>query len=43
MHRQAVEEVGEGKLERKKSKRQRIAQFFKSRKQKSTTTEDAPV
>jgi len=42
LHRQAVE-VSEGKLERKKSKRQRIVQFFRSRKQKPQDTDDVPV
>jgi hypothetical protein len=43
LHRQAVEDVGEGKLERKKSKRQRIVEFFRSRKGKTQGGGEVPV
>lgn len=41
-HKQAVE-VSEAKLERKRSKRQRVVEFFRSRKQKPQGRDVAPV
>ncbi|KAF2829747.1 hypothetical protein CC86DRAFT_316926 [Ophiobolus disseminans] len=42
LHKQAVE-VSEEKLQKKKSKRQRIVQFFRSRKQKPQGHDDVPI
>jgi hypothetical protein len=42
LHKQAVE-VGDGKLERKKSKRQRIVHFFRSKGPKSQSGDGVVV
>jgi hypothetical protein len=42
LHKQAVEE-GDGKLQRKKSKRQRIVHFFRSKGPKSQSDDGAAV
>ena len=42
-HVASATEAGDGKLERKKSKRQRIVHFFRSRKQAPEVHDEVPV